>query len=421
MGPLLQLTSIDSVTVRRMQDDGTYRVTVQAKGLPDWTSTFGGSAPPDVTTMGGRVVLIHSSDPQADSLMAVSYRKGRWQVSEPIYARYGIYITQGREGEVAIEARIPANQVGATGGRHPWKAEPYSLQGGQLVRGRPAPPVIRGVVEDWRRGLQLYGDFPKRRRIDSQGSPVSVPGGVIIASERGVWRLSATGLRRLPGRGDLVGVVANRPVLRQPDGRVAGMKWLPPISWCDSVWQSGTSPTFVVRSAAYGEAWACRQYVGGKLTATFRGIGSPDGQVPVDNGLLLSTSLFAKDWDGDLYYFPAHGSPLSLAHRRRTRYRMSDLGETGRPWVAMCTYRPGQFKVASQSTLYRFIPPGTLAEKFTVPFEFVPTGLDKTQKWLIGVRIRAEHMGNSELIAIRLTDQAIRVLYPGTYQFWPVP
>lgn len=137
LGPLPRLEAIDAVRLVRGRGETAYRLTLQAKGSAPWVQTVHSYDPPNVYLVNlgnqGPAALLHGFDPQADFLTVFTRQGGRWHKSETVYARYGIVLRHGRQGELSIEARIPRELPKGTAQAGKWDVIRYRIDHGNLV------------------------------------------------------------------------------------------------------------------------------------------------------------------------------------------------------------------------------------------------------------------------------------------------
>ena len=170
-------------------------------------------------------------------------------------------------------------------------------------------------------------------------------------------------------------------------------------------------PRFLCRLADDGGTWRPSVVGGHAWPARHGAFGSAS---PLGGGLLVT-----EDAPGRL-----HGEQATLFYPgRRTRavlrgpYELGDEPTQEGLWVSRYVFRTVRDHVANVSRLGLLSAGRLLSSRFDLPFQFAPGELDDSRAWLLGIRTRALHGPNQDLVAVRLRDHAVRTLYEGCARY----
>lgn len=298
------------------------------------------------------------------------------------------------------------------------------LLAGMVASSTETMPIYGGIVDDWREGFVEVGSLSSKttvaKSIRTARQVMYLPDGFALLHERTVtvYRGSGTS-KRTDGRYQdaiFAGRIGSEPVLRTAGGVLllasSGNRALRSgaIGSEACAFQAGGSPVFVTRQSGAPEFWQCEASFGKKPIVWRTKKGSLVDQTIIGQGLLVSSEVTGARRVGELSLFRFGRRPSKLLRRSNTRVLMGQGQPQSPLWISVARYRRPADHVASSSEISELLPSGRLSRRFSVPFEFRPSGLDESRKWLLGIRMRGLHAGASELVAIRLKDGAVKTL-----------
>lgn len=284
-------------------------------------------------------------------------------------------------------------------------------------------PAYQGVAEDWHEGYVPVGSLSNETAIGdwirAALQVIGLPGGLALFKGETVTVYTRSGMskRRDPRyRGAVfAGWIGTEPVLRTPQGvllrsssgsRVRSGKMASEAS----VFQAGRSPFFFTSQIHTPEVWQCGASFGKKPIPWATKRGSIFDQAIMGQDFLVSSEVIDPRRSGELTLFRLGQRPRTLLRRPNARVLIGQVQHSSPLWISVAHYRRPLDHVASSSELSELSPSGRVFRRFSVPFEFHPSGLDDSKTWLLGIRMRGLHAGASELVAIRLKDQAVKTL-----------
>lgn len=291
-------------------------------------------------------------------------------------------------------------------------------------------PVYAGVIQDWKDRCSAVssGIVPQTLKHLPQGVQeiAGRDGAVALLGDEGLAVRSAASSYALKGGtladSLLAGWTELGPIVQaRKDGRLsqATRKGCVPLGIAAQIGEVrivqgvGTS-RFLCRDADDGWSWRPSLVRGHAWPMR---PGSFESAEPIGGGVLVIEDLSRRLNGGDKATLFQPGRPPRTVLRSANGIALGEEPTNEGLWVSLHVYRTAHDHVANVSRVGLLSNGGRLSSRFALPFEFSPGGLDDSGAWLLGIRTRALHGPNQDLVAVRLADHAVRTLYEGCARY----